>query len=234
MKLKLFAAATVAVAAFGATSTFAATYFNADHSESVTVTAVQLEPTPANPGFGTYALPTGETMIDDFDSPAASGFLVSGGHIIAAPGDPGHDAEPPGDTTSFMSVEGDNHPFTVTDTHGALTEISFYMGSPDSYNGLTMTINGGLGPIVLQGSDIWGGPLANPGNGDQTNGFLVTYKFSPNSVHSLTFSSTTNSFEFDNLAGTSVPEPASWALMIMGLGVAGGMLRAKRRLALTA
>ncbi|MGZ3375793.1 MAG: PEPxxWA-CTERM sorting domain-containing protein, partial [Phenylobacterium sp.] len=40
---------------------------------------------------------------------------------------------------------------------------------------------------------------------------------------------------FDNLAGTlAVPEPASWALMIMGFGAAGAMLRSKRRQTATA
>lgn len=229
MKTKLFAAAAFAAFGLSATSTLAATtFYNADHSESVTITAVQLEPAP--PGFASYALPAGETMIDDFDSPVAAGFSATGGTIHAYPGNPSTDAEPPGDQSAFESVEGNSSSFTVTDLNGALTEISFYMGSPDSYNGLSLTVNGGLGPIVLHGSDIWGGPSANPGNGDQNAGFLVTYTFSPNTVKSLTFSSTQNSFEFDNLSGVSVPEPASWALMIMGFGAAGAMMRRRKAL----
>jgi hypothetical protein len=35
-----------------------------------------------------------------------------------------------------------------------------------------------------------------------------------------------------NGGGNAVPEPAAWALMIMGFGMAGGLLRARRRTAL--
>jgi hypothetical protein len=233
MKTKLLAAAAVfAVAGLGATSALASTtIFNAAHTESVTISSVQLQPTPAFPGFASELMPAGFTMIDTFDSAVASGFSVSGGNIIAAPGASCCDAEPPGDTTNFESVEGSDNPFTLTDTHGALKAISFYMGSPDDYNHIALTINGGPGPIILSGTDIWGG---GEFHGDQTVGFLVTYTFSPKTVHSLTFSSTSRSFEFDNLAGISVPEPASWALMIMGFGAAGAMLRGKRRQGVTA
>ena len=117
------------------------------------------------------------------------------------------------------------------------------MGSPDGntdgsgspQNNLTLTVNGNLGPIVLHGPDIWGGPLVETGDGNQDTGFLITYVFTPNSVHSLTFTETgAPAFEIDNVAGISVPEPASWALMIMGFGLAGATMRAKRRQALAA
>ncbi|HLZ74292.1 MAG TPA: PEPxxWA-CTERM sorting domain-containing protein [Phenylobacterium sp.] len=232
MKTKLVTAAAFGAMALSASSALASTtIYNSDNTESVTISSVQLQPNPPFAGFASELMPAGFTMIDDFDSPAAAGFLVSGGNIIPAPGASCCDAEPPGDTTSFESVEDSNNPFTVIDTHGALTAISFYMGSPDDYNQVALTINGGLNPIVLNGTDIWGG---GEFHGDQSTGFLVTYQFAPNTVHSLTFASTSRSFEFDNLAGISVPEPATWALMIVGFGAAGAMLRGKRRLALTA
>jgi hypothetical protein len=37
---------------------------------------------------------------------------------------------------------------------------------------------------------------------------------------------------FASSRGTAVPEPAAWALMIVGFGMAGGLLRARRRTAL--
>ncbi|MBI1198434.1 MAG: PEP-CTERM sorting domain-containing protein [Phenylobacterium sp.] len=45
------------------------------------------------------------------------------------------------------------------------------------------------------------------------------------------------SFDADSLAGTfggSVPEPGTWALMILGFGGAGAMLRSRRQLSVTA
>lgn len=47
-------------------------------------------------------------------------------------------------------------------------------------------------------------------------------------MNKVDFSSTGNSFEFDSLAG-GVPEPTTWALMIVGFGGAGALLRRRRR-----
>lgn len=237
MKTTILAAA--AVASFGliATSAQAATCIGGvctENGKSVTITAT------ATPFSATLTGGAGFKMIDDFNSIHASGFLVTG--ELTFSGTSGIAAEPKGDGTHYDAVETGNS-LTITDTHGYLTAISFYMGSPDGntagtaspQNNLTLTVNGGLGPIVLHGPDIWGGPGVESGDGNQDTGFLITYVFSPNSVHSVTFNETgAPAFEIDNVSGISVPEPASWALMIMGFGAAGAMLRGKRRLALPA
>jgi hypothetical protein len=149
MNTKFLVAAAIAVSGLTATSALASTVIT-QNGETVTIDAVA-------EAFSTGLKPAGFTMIDDFNSPVAAGFSVSGGNIIAYPGNPSHDAEPPGDTTAFESVEASNNPFTITDNAGALTAVSFYMGSPDSYNGISLTITGNLGPVVLSGSQIWGG-----------------------------------------------------------------------------
>ena len=43
----------------------------------------------------------------------------------------------------------------------------------------------------------------------------------------------TQSFAFASLGGAAIPEPATWALMIGGFALAGGVLRAQRRKAAT-
>jgi hypothetical protein len=236
MKTKLLAAAAFAVAGLTATSALASNTIT-QNGESVTITAID------TPWTSTLTGGPGFVMIDDFDGiNPASGFTVAGGQIFTGSVS-GVAAAPPTDGSHFEAVQVGN-PFTITDTHGFLTDISFYMGSPDGttdgtgspQNNLTVTVNGALGPIVLHGPDIWGGPGVESGDGNQNvGGFLITYHFTPNSVHSLTFTQTgAPAFEFDNLAGISVPEPASWALMIMGFGAAGAMLRGKRRDAATA
>jgi hypothetical protein len=235
MKTKLLAAA--AIVAFGLTATSAlASNTITQNGESVTITATATPFTPTLTGGANYF------MIDDFDSAPAAGFVASASPFITSGSTDGVAAEPLGDATKYLAIQGGTS-FTLTDTLGSLGAISFYMGSPDGntegtgspQNNLTLTVNGALGPIVLHGPDIWGGPSVNPGNGQQGTGFLITYVFAPNSVHSVTFTETGSSaFEIDNVSGVAVPEPASWALMIMGFGMAGGLMRAKRRQAATA
>jgi PEP-CTERM motif len=184
------------------------------------------------PGFSANLATPGYTMIDNFDSVnPAKGFLAQNGNTFTGNGFSGStmiSAAPPGDTTAYEGVQPGN-PFTLIDTSGSLSAFSFYMGSPDEYNGLNLTVNGPTGSLTLSGDDIWGGGTV-VGTGDQSEGFLVSYQFTPSTVKSLTFSSTSPAFEFDNLAGINVvPEPASWALMIMGFGAAGGMIRSQRR-----
>ncbi|MBS0360448.1 MAG: PEPxxWA-CTERM sorting domain-containing protein [Proteobacteria bacterium] len=113
----------------------------------------------------------------------------------------------------------------------AISNFQFYMGSPDTFNGITINFaNAALSPVTLNGEAIWGG--TPPGSGDQSLGFTVTYHFDA-PVSSIVFTSDNNSFEFDKLAG-SVPEPATWALMIMGFGGAGALVRNRRRQAVAA
>jgi hypothetical protein len=213
--MKLFAASAILALGLSATATLASTTITQNgESVTITATATPFSPTLTAPGF---------TMIDDFDGTVANGFLPTGGDLFT--GTSGTAAEPPGDGTTYLGVQAGNS-FTLTDNLGSLVAISFFMGSPDDYNGLHLTVNGTKGPIDLSGTQIWGGSPA--GNGDQSEGFLVTYTFSPNSVHSLTFSSSSPAFEVDNIAGM-VPEPATWGLMIMGFGAAGAMLRGKRK-----
>jgi PEP-CTERM motif len=258
MNTKLLAAA--AFAAFGLTSTsaFAATCvstggdgvntFTANCTqvfgavtETVKVTTTTLS---SIGGFSDSLAAPGFTMIDNFNGTGpngtgapvvANGFTVSGGAFDT--GNNGVGANPPGDNSQYESVlptSATSTPFTVTDTGGQLASVSFVMGSPDDgdnnlFNDLSLTVNGlGGTPFTLTGADVWGGAPA--GGGNQGAGFLVTYTFVPNTVHSLQFSQTGGpAFEFDNFAGVSVPEPASWALMIMGFGAAGGMIRSQRR-----
>jgi hypothetical protein len=215
MHMKLFAASAILALGLSATATLASTTITQNgESVTITATATPFSPTLTAPGF---------TMIDDFDGTVANGFLPTGGDLFT--GTSGTAAAPPGDGTTYLGVQAGNS-FTLTDNLGSLVAISFFMGSPDDYNGLHLTVNGTKGPIDLSGTQIWGGSPA--GNGDQSEGFLVTYTFSPNSVHSLTFSSSSPAFEVDNIAGM-VPEPATWGLMIMGFGAAGAMLRGKRK-----
>ncbi|THD68263.1 PEPxxWA-CTERM sorting domain-containing protein [Phenylobacterium sp.] len=234
MKIKLFAVAATAVG-------FLAMAGSASAVEVVSVSAVAGD-----------TIPTGEHLITDFNSTGGADIsgvgsqqggtitdLAAGFHFTqdanaytrdgVAGLDPGVSAPPPldnGVAGAFYETVLNNGSATLTSDLG-LEQFSFYMGSPDDYNHVTFTFTGIDGSSqTLNGVDIWGG--SPPGDGNQSEGFTVTYTFTPDAVRSIQFTSTGNSFEFDRFAGI-VPEPASWALMLTGFGLAGGMLRAKRR-----
>jgi hypothetical protein len=201
-------------------------------------------PNEANNLFG--PLSHGQVMLYDFDSIADPNVAFTGNVVLSTNfEDPISTSAPPPytgptpapaythdgstliavDPTNYASVQGGGTS-TFSVLSGYLTSFSFYMGSPDSYNRVTFNLVGG-GSQVFQGEQIWGG--SPQGNGDRTVGYRVYYDFNGAKVSSITFQSSQNAFEFDGLAGTAVPEPATWALMIMGFGGAGAMLRSRRR-----
>jgi hypothetical protein len=217
---------TLRLLALGATAA-TALFAGAANASLVTITAVR-------------GVDITEPLITDFNSnpsgaitDLAAGFHFTQNNTLAFTRDgglglwSGVSAPPPADNgvagAYYETVEA-NGSATLTSDQG-LTSFQFYMGSPDEYNHLTINFaNANLSAVALNGNAIWGG---NPvGNGDQSLGYTVSYSFAA-PVKSITFTSSGNSFEFDKLAG-SVPEPTSWALMILGFGGAGAALRGKR------
>jgi hypothetical protein len=115
----------------------------------------------------------------------------------------------------------------------ALTSVpvvafEFDWGSIDSFN--TLTVHSNQGDLVLvPGSSSF--PNAADGNqvAPGTNG-LFRVDGAPGQIFSgITLQSSGYSFEVDNLAIGPVPEPASWAMMIMGMGFMGMALRSRRK-----
>jgi hypothetical protein len=218
MKLRLLALAAAAATTFAATGALA---------NPVTITAVAgvniTDPliTDFNSDDGNLIIASGYTFAQDA---GGLSFIRDGvGGLLS-----GVSAPPPADNgvagSFYETVEGGGSA-TLT-AAASISNFQFYMGSPDSFNSMTIAfVNPAMSPLVLSGEAIWGG--TPPGNGDQSEGFTVNYHFDA-PVKSITFASNTNSFEFDKLAG-GVPEPASWALMILGFGGAGAMVRNRRR-----
>ena len=116
---------------------------------------------------------------------------------------------------------------------GAISSITFLWGSVDSYNSLGVVGTG----MTFSGGDMG----VAPPTGDQSNpnsNRLVTLTFTGsdrNSVTGLQFNSSGNAFEFDNVNVTTaaVPEPASWALMLLGFGGTGAAMRSRRKVAVS-
>jgi hypothetical protein len=205
MKLRLLALAATAATALVASSANAAIVFT-------------FLPGGASPSDGF-------TVVDTFDN--ADGLTGSNFQIKTPPSDgngaPPANSNPAG--TPYLSVLGGGSA-TYTFASG-VESFEFDWGSVDSYN--TLTINStGADPIVIPGlsfPNAADGNQVNPG----TNGLFRVTGTEGEHFTSVTFASSQNSFEVDNLAVGGVPEPASWALMILGFGGAGAALRGQRR-----
>jgi hypothetical protein len=170
---------------------------------------------------------TGYTVINTFDTDAGitgSGFLIKTPPVDSE-GSPPANSVPSG--TPYLSVLAGGS--ATISFGGDVTQFQFDWGSIDSFN--TLAINStGADPIIVPGANF-----TNPANGNQvspgTNGLFTIWSTAGERFNGITLSSGENSYEIDNLAiGGFVPEPASWALMILGFGGVGATIRRRRNL----
>lgn len=175
------------------------------------------------PGTVPYS---GPTPTYDFESPTPQ---RSGGLVTNTPN--GVSARPLGSTGNYWTVgPTDGSPGTLDlSSFGDITNISFIWGSVDEYNTLEFL----AGNTVL--ATFTGTNIFNPANGNQTDpnlNPLVRFDITGAESSSLTglrLTSTSNAFETDNYAvNAPVPEPSTWAMMLLGFGAIGfGMRRRK-------
>lgn len=175
------------------------------------------------PGTAVYS---GPTPTYDFESPAP----VSGG-LVTNTSVSGVSAQPFGSSGNFWTVSpADGSPGNMDlSSFGNISNISFIWGSVDAYNLLEFLDVGGNVLASFTGSDIF-----NPANGSQTDPNLnpvVRFNLTDGSQTAFTtlrLSSTSNAFETDNFAVNAVPEPATWALMMIGFAAVGFGMRRRR------
>jgi len=191
-------------------------------SAAVTLTKVPGQPAYAGPF--TY----------DFDTPPLA--PISGGNV--APGAvSGVRAIPLGSTGNYWSIGPSDGPgiLDLGSRFASVAALSFIWGSVDDYNLLEVYNRGG----TLIGS--FGGTAASAGPfGDHTdpnaNPFVtLTFTDADTDVGKIYFKSTQNAFEVDNFLVTAgrggpgpVPEPATWAMMLLGFGAVGFGLRKRK------
>ena len=141
-------------------------------------------------------------------------------------------AQPAGSTGGYAAVGPSNAQSSATldlTAFGDINSISFLWGSVDAYNTLDV-----LGTSMSFGGGDMG---VAPPSGDQANANsnrLVTLTFTGAdraNVTGLRFGSTGDAFEFDNVKVNvaAVPEPASWAMMLVGFAAIGAAMRTERR-----
>ncbi len=172
----------------------------------------------------------------DFD---ASTPLVLDPASIVSGSSSGLYAQPLGSTGNYFSVG----PSTVTHNNvtigDGISSFSFIWGSLDPYNILTVATFGGF--QSYSGSDI---AALIPGfaDGNQTSPTsnpIVTITLTGDNQTAVSFNmdSDTNAFEIDNIAVNAigvgphdggVPEPATWAMILLGFGAIGFSMRRRR------
>ncbi len=152
------------------------------------------------------------------------GGALTGNYINFTTSVPGQAAALPGNNTSQIAVRGSDRA-AILAVDSLVSSFSFDWGSVDRYNSINIFTS--TGDFTVTGGDL------PPANGDQSSfgtNFRFTAQFdAPTFLEDIQFVSTRNSFEFDNVSIAAVPEPATWAFMILGFGAIGGAMRRQRK-----
>lgn len=181
----------------------------------------------------------GPTPTWDFNSLA--GTPTHSGGLVVGPGTTQNAfAQPIGSTGQYFSVgPSTTTPGTILfGAVGPLVSLSFIWGSIDTYNALQFTNAAGvpLGSAYnFTGSQIAAlvpAPAAGSQNSNAQNP-IVTFLFSgldQTLIGGFRMSSTQNAFEIDNIALVTggVPEPSTWAMMLLGFGAIGFAMRRRK------
>lgn len=166
-------------------------------------------------------------IIYDFDTIFAPGYSYTPATATGVGSVPNVIRQPKGDDTVFGVVDPTSSPAIFTAASG-LSTFSFLVGSPDAFNKVVFkrADNSILG--TLQGAALFPGITL----GGLDTAHRITYAFGGERAYSIEFYSNVNAasyaFEFDRFAGT-VPEPTTWAMMIIGFFGFGSVLRRSRK-----
>lgn len=172
----------------------------------------------------------GQTIVFDFNGPTPE---LSGSFSLVSGNLSGQYAAPAGDGTQFAVVPADGAPvpgvglLDLTGLANPIRSLSLYWGSIDTYN--TLEFLNGASVIYT----ITGGMLP-PADGNQSAGSTnrrvnVNFGSGGQALTGLRFTSTGKAFEFDDIAVGGVPEPQTWAMLIIGFGMVGITARRRNR-----
>lgn len=130
----------------------------------------------------------------------------------------GQYAQPAATSSPYLSVPNPVANGSATFTLGTTADyFGLYWGSIDSYNSISFSLAGAL-VGSFTGTDLVG-QFANGNQFDHNSNRFINFDFGSGAFDSVTLSSAGFAFESDNHAfrATSVPEPATALLMIIGL-----------------
>lgn len=179
----------------------------------------------SQPGSAPYA---GPPPTFDFETPTPE---YTGG-AVRNTSPSGLSAQPFGSTGNYAtSGPSDGTGILSLAAFGDIDWISFIWGSIDTYNTLDVLDAGGGILASFTGTTVIA--AANGNQSDPETNRLVKLTFTDadrSNVASLRFRSTSNAFEFDNVAvSAAVPEPGTWLLMMMGMAAVGFTMRRQKK-----
>jgi hypothetical protein len=170
---------------------------------------VSLTFVPFGDGIAPPIVPKGETAVT---LTKGTGQIVTGSMSgdWAAPAYPGGTPDP----NSYLALETGQS--STIAFGGSFTGVEIYIGSLDSYNTISFSNKISFTGTTLA-SMATGGAVAD---GNQTAGSsngLFYFVFSPDeAVTSVTLGSNGNSLEVAGISVSAIPEPATWAMMLIG------------------
>ena len=171
-------------------------------------------------------VPAGQHLVTDFSTAAG----LSGVFALETGSVDGQYAAPLGDATQYLAVLGGNTATLALSP--ALRALSFYWGSIDDYNTVSF-YNGASLVSSFTGAQVPPAP-ADGSQGNVLNTRRVNFNFGNDKITSVLFSSGQNSFELDTIAGSAVPEPQAWVMLIIGFGLVGANVRRRNRISAVA
>ncbi len=181
----------------------------------------------------------GQQLVVTFDTPAAPGFSWTGGLATASGTVRGTRTAPALNASTYGYVSSAQADSIATLATPALTAISFYWGTMDGHNWLWV-LGADLQPIhFIHLSTIAFVSRDFAAGGGGRNRRLNIVADAGETIHGLRFWGRGVAFEFDDFAatlaasddaaGSAVPEPASWAMLIAGFGMTGAIARRRGR-----
>jgi hypothetical protein len=194
----------------------------------------------AAPGVQIGSVPNEGAGLVNFSAPS-SGSFASGtftengisfsptkpgqGGIVVSGTWPGNYADPAGYNGNYMAILGGRS--ETLKFSSQMDIFGLYWGSIDSYNSVEFLRKGAQVGAIITGSDL-AAPIAANGNqlGPNSNAYIT---FSNLLFDEVILSSSSNSFEFTNVAAAA-PEPATWAMMILGFFGVGVMAYRRKRM----
>ena len=132
------------------------------------------------------------------------------------------------DTSNYLAVNS-NDPATITSTTG-YRGVSFYWGSIDSYNTVSL-----LDKLGNSFASYTGNQITYPADGNQSSSVTnrrVTFTTSGSTspIYGVKLTSSSPALEIDNFKFVAaVPETATWGMMILGFGVIGAVMRKQKK-----